>query len=75
MTTAQSNIEERVSRLEGEYGHLATKADVESLRGDVRTEIADLRGELRGLKWTLGVAIGAMAVGLAVLQVVLKYVA
>ena len=75
MTTAQSNIEERVSRLEGEYGHLATKADVESLRGDVRAEIADLRGELRGLKWTLGVAIGAMAVGLAVLQVVLKYVA
>ena len=75
MTTAQSNIEERVSRLEGEYGHLATKADVESLRGDVRAEVADLRGELRGLKWTLGVAIGAMAVGLAVLQVVLKYVA
>ena len=54
MTTAQSNIEERVSRLEGGYGHLDTKADMESLRGDLRAEIADLLGVLRGLKWTLG---------------------
>ena len=57
-------IEERVSRLEGEYGHLATKAD-----------IAELRGEIQGIKWTLGVAIGGVAVGLAALQVALKYLA
>ena len=58
-----ATTEERVSRLEGEYGHLATKAD-----------IAELRGELQGMKWTLGVAIGGVAVGLGVLQLVLKYV-
>ena len=28
-------LEERVSRLEGAYDHLATKADVERLRADV----------------------------------------
>ena len=50
-------------------GHVATKADV----GDVRTEIAELRGELKALKLTLTCAQGAAAVGLAVLQVVLKY--
>ena len=33
-----TTTEERVSRLEGEYGHLATKADVV----EVRVEIADL---------------------------------
>ena len=59
-----ATIEGRVSRIEGEYGHLATKAD-----------IAELRGEVQGMKWTLGVAIGAVAVGLGVLQLVLKYVA
>ena len=57
-------IEERVSRLEGEYGHLATKAD-----------ITELRGEIQGIKWTLGVAIGGVAVGLVALQVTLKYLA
>ena len=34
-------IEERVSHLEGAYGHLATKEDV----AGVRTEIAGLPGE------------------------------
>ena len=57
-----ATVEERVSRIEGEMGHVATKADV----GDVRTEMAEL-------KLTLTCALGAVAVGLAVLQVVLNY--
>ena len=69
--TMMVTTEERVSRLEGEYGHLATKADV----AEVRVEIADLKGELRGAKLTLGVATGAVVVVLGVLQLVLKYVA
>ena len=32
---ASPSIEERVSRIEGGYDHLATKADVERLRADV----------------------------------------
>ena len=39
MTTTDSNLEERVSRLEGAYEHLATKADV----ADVKTEVADVK--------------------------------
>ena len=36
----------RIARLEGEYHHLATRADIESLRA-----------ELRGMKWLIGVGI------------------
>ncbi len=36
----------RIARLEGEYRHLATRADIESLRT-----------ELRGMKWLIGVGI------------------
>ena len=56
-------IEERVSRLEGGYEHLATKADV-----------AELRGELQGLKLTLVLAVSGAAFALGILQVVLKYI-
>ena len=37
---------ERIAQLEGEYRHLATRADIESLRA-----------ELRGMKWLIGVGI------------------
>ncbi|MCY4022266.1 MAG: hypothetical protein OXF32_02340 [Anaerolineaceae bacterium] len=53
-----SPTELKVARLEGAYEHLATKADVESLRG----EIKGLRGELRLLASLLvGVQIAAVA--------------
>ena len=39
-------LEERVSSIEGAYDHLATKADVQELRGEIQTSTAELRGEL-----------------------------
>jgi len=57
-----SPTELKVARLEGAYEHLATKADVESLRGELRGEIKGLRGELRLLASLLvGVQIAAVA--------------
>ena len=41
--------EERIARLEGEIGHMATKADIEAVRG----EIAGVRGEIGKLSATL----------------------
>ena len=38
-----TTVEHRVSRLEGGYDHLATKADI----AEVRTELAELRAELK----------------------------
>ncbi len=50
MTTMTASERERLSRLEGAYEHLATKADVESVRADVERLRADLervRAELK----------------------------
>ena len=43
---AMSN-EERIARLEGGYEHLATKADVESLRADFKADLAGARAEFK----------------------------
>ena len=59
-TEERRSIEERVSRLEGGYDHLATKADV----ADVRTEVAKSEGrtaqriaesEARNRRWLIAV--------------------
>ena len=46
MTTTDQSVEERVSRLEGAYEHLATKADV----ADVKVEVAEVKVEVAELK-------------------------
>ncbi len=56
-----------MSRLEGVYKHLATKADIEALRGDFERAIEALRGDIvraeaRMLRWTMGTIIAAAAV-------------
>ena len=65
MTRTTANGE-RLSRLKGAYEHLATRADVERVRVDVERVRADLsrdieqvRSELRGMKWVIGVGIAA----------------
>ncbi len=39
-------LEERVSSIEGAYEHLATKADVQELRGDMNAAVEGLRGDM-----------------------------
>ena len=39
-----------MSRLEGGYEHLATKADLERLRADFTSEIGSVRAEIRDSK-------------------------
>ena len=56
-------LEERVSRLEGGYDHLATKADVEGLCADLLEDIERLRADVSRWMLRLGVAlISAMGV-------------
>ena len=63
---AAPTLEERVSRLEGGYDHLATKADLEGVRTDMerlRAEMERLRADLSRWLLQLGVAaISAMGV-------------
>ena len=61
--------EERLSRLEGVYDHLATKADVVRLEGEIKGEIAGLKTELyKGLNRNLYITIGAIAVVVALVK-------
>lgn len=60
-----TTLEERVSRIEGVIPHLATKEDIADLRGETR----ELRGELRSLRWIMG----TIGVGLAALNLALKF--
>ena len=68
--------EERIARLEGGYEHLATKADVESLRADLKAEFkADLASaqaettrRIDRLFWAvIGIGGGLLAVAAAAL--------
>jgi hypothetical protein len=56
------STEERLGKLEGAYNHLATKADIAELRGELKAEIANLKVDLT--RWTVGtiIAVGTLAV-------------
>lgn len=71
--TTPTNIEERVSRLEGGYEHLAAKADVERLRADMTAEIGRVRAEVRDSKistvlWLTGIMAGLLSAAIAILR-------
>ena len=56
-----TTLEERVSRLEGAYEHLATKADV----ADVKTDISEVKAALyqmesRLIRWMVGMLLGSV---------------
>ena len=63
---------ERLSRLEGAYEHLATKADVERVRTDVervRTDVERVRSELKGMKWIIGAGIAGAGAFASIISV------
>ena len=67
MTNPPLTPEERLSRLEGVYEHLATKADINRLEGEIKAEggvkaaMAELKTELhKVLNHNLYITIGAV---------------
>ena len=69
MTTIPPTPEERLSRLEGVYEHLATKADIAELKGDIAELKAELKAELyKGLNRNLYITIGAVATAVALFK-------
>ena len=80
MTTTPLTAEERLSRLEGVYDHLATKADVAELKAELKGEIArvegkisDLKAEISELKGSFRTLLIAMTSGLALLNILLRF--
>ena len=69
MTTPQMTTEERLSRLEGVYEHLATKADIARLEGKISELKAELKAELyKGLNRNLYITIGAVAAAVTLVK-------
>ena len=64
MTTS----EERLSRLEGAYEHLATKADLQALETRMVKQIGD--SETRMVKWMVGLMVGSVVVATAIASTV-----
>ena len=59
-----ATVEERLSRLEGGYEHMATKGDIAELKAElssaiasVRVEVAELKADIRLLKWVMGLIV------------------
>lgn len=51
-------VEERLSRIEGAYEHLATKANVSQL------EVRMIDSEARMTRWMVGLVLGGLGVGI-----------
>ena len=67
MTTS----EERLSRLESAYEHLATKPDVESVKVDVESvKVEIVRQEAWLIKWMVGTVVTGIATATAVVMAV-----
>lgn len=75
MAEQTSSLGERVSRIEGGYEHLATKADLAQMQAELKADLAraetELKadiarqdGQIRGIKWWI-LSVGAAAVALA----------
>ncbi len=65
---ATMTLEERVSRIEGGFEHLATKADVAELRGDLHAL------ETRLMRWMVGAILGSVSAAAAITGVVVRLV-
>ena len=66
MATAEqtTSLGERVSRIEGGYEHLATKADLAQMKAELKADIVRQDGEIRGIKWWI-LSVGAAVVALS----------
>ena len=71
--------EERLSRLEGAYEHLATKADLQELETRMTRQMGELEARLvkqmgdsetRVVKWMVGLMIGSVAAATAIASTV-----
>ena len=63
-----ATLEQRVSRIEGAYEHLATKADLTQLENRLTSDINQL--ETRLIKWMVGLQLGSVVALAAVVTAV-----
>ncbi len=78
-----TTLDQRVSRLEGAYEHLATKADIAELKGDIarvesrlesRIEAEIGKLESRLLPWMIGMVLTSIVVASSVATLIQGFV-
>ncbi len=67
-----TTLEERVSRLEGGYEHLATKADLADLKSEIKSDIAQLESRL--LRWMIGMLLASVVAASSVATLVQSFI-
>ena len=65
-------LEERVSRLEGGYEHVATKADLADLKADLKSDIAHTESRL--LRWMIGMMLTSTAVAVSIATLIQGFI-
>ena len=69
-----SDIEGRLSSIESQMQHLATKAELAELRGDMKEGFAELRSEIKDTRiWVLGGVLGGGLAGLSAFMYLMTY--
>ena len=63
--TRLQRVESHVLRIEDAMSRMATKVDLEILRGDTNTRIEALRSEMLRAFWIQGLALASLIIGLA----------
>ncbi len=64
---ATASVEERLSRLEGGYEHVATKADLFQLENRIMSHMAQLESRL--MRWMISLMVGVALVALAAIGI------
>lgn len=67
-----TTLEERVSRLEGGYEHLATKADLADLKSEIKSDLLQLESRL--LRWMIGMVFTSIVVASSVATLIQGFV-
>ncbi len=67
-----ATLEERVSRLEGGYDHLATKADLSDLKSEIKSELMQIESRL--LRWMIAMVLTSIIVASSVATLIQGFV-
>ena len=69
-----ATVEQRVSKLEGAYEHLATKADLSDLKTELKVGLTNLKADLRGdlIKLIMGLA-GLLILSMGVMTTIIRF--
>ena len=66
-------VEERLSRLEGGYEHVSTKADLKDLEIRLTQQMGEMKAEL--IKWMVGMVLAGMVAAAAIATAVARFLA